>query len=943
MNNIQYFDIKIMNNEKRNIKGFELDNKIKIILISDPDINSSSCSVAIGAGYLQDEFPGTAHFLEHLLFMGSEKFPEQNDYHSYIQINGGYDNAFTADNYTCYYLSIETSFLKKAIEILSWFFRKPLLEEKHIKSEMEIIDSEHKKNILMDNWIIDDIFKKFILNNSKYVKFGTGNLESLKNITKKDILNYYNKYYTTDNMYICIVDSKDINTMFENYVPYFCDIPKKISDNNFKLFKKESLKLIDDNFIIFKSSSEYIYLNFYLIFNVIETNIIDYHLIFFINYLLSSEYFESLSYYLKENNIIKNISSFVEYFYDNSANINLQLLMIDKNIKKFLKTYFSVIKYINKLKKIPEILFKKIYMNYTKINMLRLLYNSNDDAVSVSNTVVENMMKGNISEAIIRKFYVPEYSNLIYEKYIKIINSIKIKIITNINFLKSEKKFIKSKWYKSLYFIENLKLKNYEIMYNLIDWNFNFENIIGIKNFIIKNYNDEIVNKKLLPKLIDSNDQLKRKIYVLEYNKYYKPIATITIFRKNVLLLDKFNKIIVNIYISLCEKILNYFLDIMNNYMLSFTISLSRDFLIYNFYGINYKLYFFICNIIKLIHPDVILNNQNIEKYFNDIIHDMKENLINFKYESPHVICLSYFNQLLNNNLMPDDTLKFINNLTFDEFKIKILECLKYSQEYYIVIGINNTTSILNDNLVFNDIINTLSLNPNKYLLSNDNIDLKDLKINLKNFKIDKSNINPNEINNCVIRFWNLKKIKIIYNSEKCDLEVYKKIIKYKLITNIISELFNEPLFDKIRTVDKLGYIVKTDNSVIFNNNELYIIVFFLVQSSYSIKRILESLSNFNEYISNDIKKNFDSYSEKFRLLKESKLIEFNKNFSNLGEELDSYISSIVTKIFIFDLNSLYYEICYELDFTKDILPNINLIIKNNSSYFNLILEKKIN
>jgi insulysin len=162
MNYIQYFDIQLSSNEKRNIKGIELENKIKLILISDPEINMSSCSVAVGAGYLQDDFQGTAHFLEHLLFMGSEKYPEQNDYHSYIQINGGYDNAFTTENMTCYYLSLETSFLKKGIEMLSWFFRSPLLDESHIKSEMEIIDSEHNKNILIDNWIMDDVFKNFI-------------------------------------------------------------------------------------------------------------------------------------------------------------------------------------------------------------------------------------------------------------------------------------------------------------------------------------------------------------------------------------------------------------------------------------------------------------------------------------------------------------------------------------------------------------------------------------------------------------------------------------------------------------------------------------------------------------------------------------------------------------------------------------------------------------
>jgi insulysin len=174
LNKFQYFDISQTINDKREVKGLILQNGIKVVLISDKNIIDSSCSIAVNAGYLQDEFEGTAHFLEHLLFMGSEKFPLQNEYHSYVSVCGGTDNAFTGDNITCYYLEIESTFLKKGIEMLSWFFKKPLLDDKFIKSEMQIINSEHEKNLLSDFWIMDDILKKFIKSN-KYTKFGTGN------------------------------------------------------------------------------------------------------------------------------------------------------------------------------------------------------------------------------------------------------------------------------------------------------------------------------------------------------------------------------------------------------------------------------------------------------------------------------------------------------------------------------------------------------------------------------------------------------------------------------------------------------------------------------------------------------------------------------------------------------------------------------------------------
>ena len=182
-----------------------------------------------------------------------------------MQICGGQDNAFTTTDITCYYLNLETTFLKKGIEMLSWFFRAPLLDISHINSEREIINSEHEKNILSDNWIMDDIFKNFIKKSNKYLNFGTGNYETLKNITKEDIISFYNKYYTTDNIYVCIADSKNINTMISEYLDYFENIPIKLSDN--LSFEKENLLLKKENFIIFKTSSEYKFVNYYLITN----------------------------------------------------------------------------------------------------------------------------------------------------------------------------------------------------------------------------------------------------------------------------------------------------------------------------------------------------------------------------------------------------------------------------------------------------------------------------------------------------------------------------------------------------------------------------------------------------------------------------------------------------------------------------------------------------
>ena len=739
MNKIQYFDVEMSINDKRTLKGFELDNKIKIIFISDPNINVSSCSIAVGAGYLQDKYPGTAHFLEHLLFMGSEKYPEQNDYHSYIQINGGYDNAFTADNMTCYYLELETTFLKKGIEMLSWFFRAPLLSEEHIKSEMEIIDSEHKKNILSDNWIMDDVFKNFIKSGSKYKKFGTGNLKSLENITKKDIFDYYEQYYTTDNLYVCVVDSKNMENMINDYIHFFQDIPIKLSPKNSDRFSKDKLELIKNNLIYYKTSSDYPIINYYLIFNVMETDLVEYHLIQFINYLIGTEYVESLGYHLKEKDIVKIFSSSIEYFYDFSANINIQLIMIDENENKMTQIYFLILELLGQIKNLSVEEFITIYDNYRKIKTLGMLYDSTSDSVSVSNMVVENMIKGYVSEAIVRNYKVPEYSNLIYKKYKEILSDIKIKITTNINFKNiPTDDFIKSKWYSSSYFIDNISFQkdiNANTIKSLIGTKFNFNNIIGIKNFIVKtNVPNANPDNSIIPELIYESTKLHRKVYLMECNKYNKPFGSITVIRKNKLILDKYNKILLGIYAEICYRILNYYLETLDDYKLYFSMDIHKEYITYYYVGLDYELNFFISQIIKYIYPENILyNNDKSEKYFNEIIRDMIEFINNFKYNSPYTICSKYFTYLLDNNLLPEEKINFISKLNWKDFVDKINLCLKYSYEYYLLTGIkkygfginflpSSTHYDYTDDQYINNIVGTLALNFNKYWMSSDEI-----------------------------------------------------------------------------------------------------------------------------------------------------------------------------------------------------------------------------
>ena len=326
---------------------------------------------------------------------------------------------------------------------------------------------------------------------------------------------------------------------------------------------------------------------------------------------------------------------------------------------------------------------------------------------------------------------------------------------------------------------------------------------------------------------------------------------------------------------------------------------------------------------------------------------------LNLKYESPHSLCLTYLNHVIKNTLTPKMKINFIKNLTLIDFKNLLLnECMIYDYEYYMIIGIkkNNNRKLINktDNTNYNfnnddylkNIISILSISENRFYKKNINYELEKYNKNI-NYTLAKDEFNNGkEINNCVIQFnFIYNKEFIIVNNSYNEKFVYD-IIKHKLIASIISQILNEPLFDRIRTIDKLGYIVKCNYMYINKNNNFSIILFYLIQSNYDINKITLSIDNFNKFMLKDIKKNYDSYFEKFNSLKKSKLLELKKPFSNLIQEVSSYIDSFVNKVYVFNINKLTYKICKKIKF-NDILSVLKIFLQNKSEKYNIILDSK--
>ena len=88
-----------------------------------------------------------AHFTEHMLFLGTEKYPDENSYSSFLQKHGGHSNAYTAGESTNYYFDVVHNHLEEALDRFSQFFVAPLFTESATDRERNAIESEHSKNL----------------------------------------------------------------------------------------------------------------------------------------------------------------------------------------------------------------------------------------------------------------------------------------------------------------------------------------------------------------------------------------------------------------------------------------------------------------------------------------------------------------------------------------------------------------------------------------------------------------------------------------------------------------------------------------------------------------------------------------------------------------------------------------------------------------------------
>ncbi|OEH79326.1 putative insulysin [Cyclospora cayetanensis] len=202
----------------RDFRLYQLYNGIRAIAVHHPRSTETGFAVAANAGSLYDpvEIPGLAHFLEHMLFLGTEKYPDPKSYDSFLTENGGSNNAYTDEEKTVFFNKVKDNAFEEALDRFAEFFKAPLFNRQYEEKEVNAIEAEHQKNIPNDDdrvWYTIRMLAKGPMSH-----FSTGNYETLSTIPKakgidvvERLQDFHNKYYCGSNMVAVTISPKSLD------------------------------------------------------------------------------------------------------------------------------------------------------------------------------------------------------------------------------------------------------------------------------------------------------------------------------------------------------------------------------------------------------------------------------------------------------------------------------------------------------------------------------------------------------------------------------------------------------------------------------------------------------------------------------------------------------------------------------------------------------------
>mmetsp|Transcript_6919 Transcript_6919/g.19465 ORF Transcript_6919/g.19465 Transcript_6919/m.19465 type:complete len:1191 (+) Transcript_6919:130-3702(+) len=167
--------------DSRGYQFARLSNGLEVVSVHDPRASADAFAIAVDAGSLDDpsHLLGLAHFCEHMLFLGTDSYPDPMGFDQFVNGHGGKTNAYTSDQVTVYYMELAEGKFDESLDRLGDFLRAPRFDESLVLKELHAIDSEHAKNRENPGSRIAAVLDSLANDYSPVSRFHTGSMDTL--------------------------------------------------------------------------------------------------------------------------------------------------------------------------------------------------------------------------------------------------------------------------------------------------------------------------------------------------------------------------------------------------------------------------------------------------------------------------------------------------------------------------------------------------------------------------------------------------------------------------------------------------------------------------------------------------------------------------------------------------------------------------------------------
>jgi insulysin len=199
---------------KQQTLKMKLSNGMGVNIVHNPDLESSSLAVSMQVGSWRDpvDAPGMAHFIEHMLFMGTKQHPKPGNFDDFLSAHGAQiSNAMTGSQSTTYSFAAPHAAFAEGVTRFSEFFTDPLFDSHGANKEMHAVNQEFEMHKDQDMYRMYHVEKEISNPAHPCQRFTIGNLETLGNVTHDALISWYKAHYSANLIHVAVYTAEPLD------------------------------------------------------------------------------------------------------------------------------------------------------------------------------------------------------------------------------------------------------------------------------------------------------------------------------------------------------------------------------------------------------------------------------------------------------------------------------------------------------------------------------------------------------------------------------------------------------------------------------------------------------------------------------------------------------------------------------------------------------------